>query len=299
MIQEICVKYNSTHLIKGAAVFFFVCMAIIATLLVREYWYFHARADELVQIKEEYSNCIAAFKRLLHDEEHSADQEPDAFGEKKKLNKITTASFVVVNRDSEYTKKEAVAFARVHGLDQAVLQMYAADNQAPSAGHATRRRIRRSKRRKGVFDAHQQTGRWEHLKKEPIFAWPIDKKSFYISSPFGPRKYRGVWGFHTGMDMAAVRGTPVGAAKDGVVAEAGYFGGYGNTVVIVHDKKFKTRYAHLATVHVKKGQWVATGELIGKVGDTGNVRKKGKDASHLHFEVYLYGKHVNPFYYLM
>lgn len=294
-------KYDTVRLVKVAALFFFISMTIITGLLFREYYYFHAHVDELVQIKQDYLNYIVAFKRLVNDEEQNVtDQEQDAFGEKKKLISARTSAFLVVNRDAEYSKKEALAFARHHGLETALAQLYAA-HEKPTVPDTPqrRRRIRRSIRKKGAFDAHQQVNRWEHLKKEPLFAWPIDKKCFYVSSPFGPRKYKGVWGFHTGIDMAAVRGTPVEAAGDGVVAEAGFAGGYGNTIVIIHNKKFKTRYAHLAKVLVHKGQHVSAGDVIGKVGDTGNVRKKGKDASHLHFEVYMYGKHVNPFYFLM
>lgn len=292
-------KYDIVRLAQVAALFFFMSMACIAALLLREYYYFHVRADELVQIKQEYAQYIAAFKRLIHDEEQTTSQEQETtpLGEKKKL---ANSSFLVVNRDAEYSKKEALAFARQHGLESALMHAYATYERSETVCSPKRRqRIRRSVRKKGTFNAHQQMSHWEHLQKEPIFAWPIDKQCFYVSSPFGPRKYRGVWGFHTGIDMAAVRGTPVAAAGDGIVEQAGFAGGYGNTIVIAHNKKFKTRYAHLAKVLVQKGQRVSAGHVIGKVGDTGNVRKKGRDASHLHFEVYMYGKQVNPFYFLV
>lgn len=132
-----------------------------------------------------------------------------------------------------------------------------------------------------------------------LFKWPIDRSSFWLSSFFGQRKHNGRWKFHRGIDMAAAKGTPVIAAADGVVVEARYAQGYGKTIVIAHNAKYKTRYAHLNSVLVRVGQKVERAERIGRVGATGFVRsKRGGDASHLHFEVYVFGKQVNPMYFL-
>ena len=62
----------------------------------------------------------------------------------------------------------------------------------------------------------------------------------------------------------------------------------------MHDKKHKTRYAHLDRIRVEQGQRIKKGQWIGDVGSTGNVRTTGKDASHLHFELYVDGERVNP-----
>lgn len=127
------------------------------------------------------------------------------------------------------------------------------------------------------------------------FVWPVDRKRFWLSSLFGPRKLKNkAWRFHYGIDMAALRGTPVKAAAAGIVVESCYNNGYGNYIIIAHNKKYKTRYAHLHTRRVKVGQKVKKGAFIGTVGDTGAVRKSGKDASHLHFEVYQFGRRINP-----
>jgi murein DD-endopeptidase MepM/ murein hydrolase activator NlpD len=116
-----------------------------------------------------------------------------------------------------------------------------------------------------------------------------------LSSLFGPRKrIDGTWGFHHGVDMAAVKGTIVKAARAGTVTEACFQTGYGNTVVVQHTEKIKTRYAHLHAIRVSAGQKVKQGAVVGTVGETGFIRKKGKDGSHLHFEVYEKGKRVNP-----
>ncbi len=72
------------------------------------------------------------------------------------------------------------------------------------------------------------------------------KITVLVKCIFSSRKIKGKWKFHTGLDMAAVKGTPVLAAGAGIVTQALYQPGYGNTLIITHNKKFKTRYAHLA-----------------------------------------------------
>lgn len=134
------------------------------------------------------------------------------------------------------------------------------------------------------------------------FAWPLERHEFWLSSLFGWRRIRGQVKFHYGIDMAAVKGTKVKAAAKGRVIEAGYAAGFGNTVLLEHNSVYRTRYAHLYSIAVKQGQEVLQGQYIGKVGDTGHTlsskRGSGRDASHLHFEVYKQGTRVNPLRYL-
>jgi murein DD-endopeptidase MepM/ murein hydrolase activator NlpD len=142
---------------------------------------------------------------------------------------------------------------------------------------------------------------WRKKRKHPILTWPLDPVQFWVSSPFGPRKKpNGSWALHAGVDLAATRGTPVRAAREGRVIKATYSSGYGNYILIEHNKKYQTRYAHLDKILVREGQSVCTGDCIGKVGSTGFVRKSrwGSSGSHLHFEVYVYGKPKDPFYFL-
>jgi Peptidase family M23 len=135
----------------------------------------------------------------------------------------------------------------------------------------------------------------QKITNAPPFRWPIDADGFWISSFFGPRRKKdGSIGFHHGIDMAAVKGTPVRAAADGVVVESGYGVGYGNVVVVRHTQRFKTRYAHLNSICVKIGQKVPAKKVIGYVGETGFIRKRTKDGSHLHFEICDNGRYINP-----
>lgn len=103
-----------------------------------------------------------------------------------------------------------------------------------------------------------------------------------ISSAFGWRIHpiSGDKRFHTGTDIAAPMGTPVLAAYAGQVALADFFGGYGLSVALDHNKATQqTLYAHLSEIFVKPGEWVKQGEVIGRVGSTGN-----STGPHLHFE---------------
>jgi murein DD-endopeptidase MepM/ murein hydrolase activator NlpD len=94
---------------------------------------------------------------------------------------------------------------------------------------------------------------------------------------------------HLGFDLAVVEHNPVVAANDGVVLHAGYFGIYGNTVIVDHGCGLQTLYAHLSSVEVKAGTPVERGQVIGRSGQTGLA---GGD--HLHFTTLLNGFPVNP-----
>lgn len=112
----------------------------------------------------------------------------------------------------------------------------------------------------------------------------------WISSPFGFRQspFSDKQEFHSGVDIAAHKGTPVMATANGTVTFAGYKGSYGKAISINHGFGIMTRYGHLSSFHVKKGQQVLRGDVIGEVGTTG--RSTGP---HLHYEVRLNDIPVN------
>jgi murein DD-endopeptidase MepM/ murein hydrolase activator NlpD len=130
------------------------------------------------------------------------------------------------------------------------------------------------------------------------FIWP--EPSAQISQPFGPSTYwfEPPYGsyphFHTGIDMVAPFGSPVFAADDGIVALVGSSSsGYGNYVVIAHAGGLDTLYGHLSTALVKVGQSVTQGTPVGLEGSSGN-----STGAHLHFELRINQKPVNPAPYL-
>lgn len=117
-----------------------------------------------------------------------------------------------------------------------------------------------------------------------------------LTSGFGMRRDPITRGraFHSGLDIAAAPGAPVRATADGVVTRAGRNGGLGKSVFLAHGFGLSTRYGHLSGIEVTAGQRVERGDLIGYVGNTG--RSTGY---HLHYEVHLDGKAVNPVPYLL
>lgn len=113
-----------------------------------------------------------------------------------------------------------------------------------------------------------------------------------ISSNFNPRRLHPIYKTrrpHRGTDYAAPRGTPVFAAGEGRVTEAGYTKANGNYVVIKHGQAYTTKYLHLHKRKVRKGQRVEQHQVIGTVGSTGAAT-----GPHLHYEFLLNGVHRNP-----
>jgi murein DD-endopeptidase MepM/ murein hydrolase activator NlpD len=139
--------------------------------------------------------------------------------------------------------------------------------------------------RADYFDASGESARRLLMKT------PIDGAR--LSSGFGTRRHPilGYQKAHKGVDFAAARGTPIMAAGDGVVERAGPYGTFGNYVRIRHAQGYKTAYAHMNAVKkgVRTGVRVRQGDVIGYVGSTG--RSTGP---HLHYEVHLKDKPVNP-----
>ena len=107
-----------------------------------------------------------------------------------------------------------------------------------------------------------------------------------IGDRFGPRDNR----FHTGVDFTAPSGATVRAAASGRVVHAGWdSGGYGYLVTLSHGNRVRTMYAHLSAVLVHRGQRIAAGVLLGRVGATGHAF-----GPHLHFELRVRGAAVDP-----
>ena len=138
-------------------------------------------------------------------------------------------------------------------------------------------------------------------KKEKLFAsipaiQPISNKQLMaLASGFGMRTHPiyKVRKLHSGIDFAASIGTPIYATADGKITTVEVkFSGYGKLVEIDHGFGYRTRYAHMHEFAVRKGQQVRRGDLIGYVGNTGL-----STAPHLHYEVLINGKQVDPVHY--
>ena len=144
---------------------------------------------------------------------------------------------------------------------------------------------------KALFDS------WKKLDQlqDGIIAVPSDKPikaSVEFTSGFGVRSdpFHAGAAMHPGIDLAGAYGTPVYATADGTVLRAGWNnGGYGNLVEIDHGRGITTRYGHMSAILVRDGDHITRGQQIGRMGSTG--RSTG---THLHYEVRIDGRAVNP-----
>lgn len=118
-------------------------------------------------------------------------------------------------------------------------------------------------------------------------------KSYTLTSTFRVRTLNGVTRWHYGDDLAAPTGTPIYAAKAGTVTYSGSASGYGQLIKIDVGGGVENRYGHMSRILVKKGQNIKQGQIIGLVGATGDAT-----GPHLHFEVRVNGKPVDPMKYI-
>jgi murein DD-endopeptidase MepM/ murein hydrolase activator NlpD len=138
---------------------------------------------------------------------------------------------------------------------------------------------------------------WKKLDQlqDGVIAIPSDKPvqaDVTFTSGFGVRSdpFHAGSAFHPGIDLSGSYGTPIYATADGTVLHAGWnSGGYGNLVEIDHGRGITTRYGHMSAILVSTGQHVTRGEQVGRMGSTG--RSTG---THLHYEVRIDGRAVNP-----
>jgi len=123
--------------------------------------------------------------------------------------------------------------------------------------------------------------------------WPTNG---WTSSGFGYRMdpFTQKRTFHYGLDIVATRGNPVVAPADGFVAEVNRSGEFGNSIILGHGGGLTTLYGHLSKVGVVSGQKIKRGDIIGNVGSTGK-----SIGPHLHYEVRINGKPVNPYTYIL
>ena len=279
-------------------------MTFLSILLYWQYRSFCVATEKIVLQQNNYRSYVDAMRKALRG--HKIDiKELDESAEESQNDEMEEDSFLVINRQADYLRESTVSYLKEQQLDSLMAQMnfHELRNYTDQLMHErndsspkNRKKIRKNP---PSYKTWRATVPRKGMAKNSRFIWPIEQSLFWLSSFYGPRKKpSGKWGFHYGIDMAAHRGTPVHAADDGVVELSGYTSGYGNNIIIKHDGPYKTRYAHLDRIFVRNGQKIAKKQKIGAVGDTGFTIKSGKDASHLHLEIFENGKHVNPLYFL-
>ncbi len=126
--------------------------------------------------------------------------------------------------------------------------------------------------------------------------WPIRGGIGHVSMVFGQNKHplNGQWYIHKGVDLSTYRsGDPIVTTADGQVVTVDFDPGFGNYVIIKHKHGFYTRYAHMQSFRISKGQYVQQGQIIGYIGNTGV-----STGPHLHYEVHIGSDVVDPMKYL-
>ena len=126
--------------------------------------------------------------------------------------------------------------------------------------------------------------------------WPIKGGIGHISMTFGQNRhpFTGQWYIHKGVDLSTYRcGDAILATADGQVVTVDFSPDFGNYVIIKHKYSFYTRYAHMQSCRVKRGQYIQQGQVIGYIGNTGI-----STGPHLHYEVHIGSDVVDPMKYL-
>jgi peptidase M23-like protein len=123
------------------------------------------------------------------------------------------------------------------------------------------------------------------------WVWPTVCK--VITQEYGRKSARYAKGYHTGVDIGCANGSPIRSATDGTVTFAGWNGAYGNQIRVGINSTTEVWYNHMSKLAASKGDKVSAGKVIGYLGTTGN-----STGPHLHFEVRVNGKDVDPMPYL-
>jgi murein DD-endopeptidase MepM/ murein hydrolase activator NlpD len=234
-----------------------------------------ARQEQITQ-RDQLDGEMAQLRSLQAQEETSMSQLQEKIAETQgELARLKTQSAALAQQVTDMLQQQqdaiiAAAMQAVWTQMQIWLQSNNVGQIPTSTGHSTQYR----------------------------FIWPEPQSQ--ISQPFGPSTfwfeppYGGYPHFHTGIDLVEPFGSPVYAADDGIVALVGSSSsGYGNYVVIAHAGGLDTLYGHLSTALVNVGQTVMQGTVVGLEGSTGN-----STGAHLHFELRINQKPVNPAPYL-
>ena len=230
----------------------------------------------LSQLKNRYQNIELSRHILREQQELLTQQSKEVEDQRDKYKKTIseTNSFIKnIQREKSLAEKAA--------------------REAEEAQRAVGRTITNLMKRKKEQQARQQKQSTDYLKgKGTMFDWPVRGQ---VTSKFGNRVHPmfKTKSQHSGIDIAAPSGTPVKAAASGEVLYVGWMRGYGQVIILDHGRNITTVYAHLSSTQVSDGQVIRAGNVIGRVGKTGNAT-----GFHLHFEVRVNGKVQNPLNYL-
>ncbi|HEX2938230.1 MAG TPA: peptidoglycan DD-metalloendopeptidase family protein [Ruminiclostridium sp.] len=234
--------------------------------------------DLIAQLKKDKAS-IEADKKLIEEQKSSLEKSQSELQSKK----------------SEYDSQAAQRQASISKLKDQNAELQRENDQIDKQEADASQKLAQM-----ILQRQKQTEK----NNQPIvggdWIWPVQGTSTYISSPFGPRPNH-VYP-HTGIDIAGsnIAGKPIVASKAGTVIIAGFdnSGIYGNYVVIDHGGGYTSLYGHCSRLAVSNNETVKQGQVIGYVGNTGNVVSLGGGGYHLHFQIMENGTPVNPLGYV-
>lgn len=245
----------------------------------------------------DFANRVELLKRIINadlDLIHAIQEEKRVIEEKKAILVADHAKIVELQKEAEAKKaiivtkqQEKAALLAKAQTDWAVAE--AAYRELEASSNAIREQIRARQAATAAAGGSAAAG---YVQGTGSLGWPLNGP---ITSPFGYRVHP-IFGRvigHTGIDIGIDEGTLVHAADGGTVVGAGWYSGYGYTVVIDHGNGMSTLYAHNSAVNVSEGQAVSKGQVVAYSGNTGN-----STGPHLHFEVRVNGDPVDPMGYL-
>ncbi|MDQ6766862.1 MAG: peptidoglycan DD-metalloendopeptidase family protein [Candidatus Eremiobacteraeota bacterium] len=238
-----------------------------------------ARFQQLVYDLE---STQAALLREKEDQLRRNDQLGVLAGERRQLLAIAATQRSVIAQ--QVTELENLSAA-----EEARLQELIREKQREEALAVLRARMAAAQARRAAAIAAGLPPPVERPEGGPVaFQWPVRGP---ITSPFGMRTdpVTGRYQLHSGVDIGAGYGVPIQASADGIVIYAGWYGGYGNAIILDHSSGLSTLYAHCSAMYVAERQWIQRGQVIGAVGATGWAT-----GPHLHFEIRVNGVPVDP-----
>lgn len=269
-------------------------MAFVASFLLGAYGLY-----KQITIRKDRQRISALVRenRTQHEQIRSIATEMEALKQQLvRLHRMDRRIRIIANLDQG---PSGVNLQGVGGVnpEEGVLQSLQRERKERWAGHI-RDELGRIRSFAGQQEASFKSLVEQLREKQDLLAhtpsiWPTQG---WLSCGFGYRQspFTGLREFHRGVDVATRQGTPVITPADGVVVEIGKDRGFGRFIRLDHGFSYKTYYAHLSEVVVKKGQKVHRGQMIGKVGSTGRTT-----GPHLHYEIHVKGLPVNPLRYVL
>ena len=211
----------------------------------------------------------------------------------KLQNKINSMDIESSNNDNNQVEVVTVSFIQTNTISKEYIEKIELENLVKNKSELE------SKLQDYMIESVKLEKQIEEEKKEELSlnnkeylkgVWPVESYK-KISSPFGERIHpiTGKQSFHKGIDIPAPQDTDILSCDDGIILFSGIMNGYGNVIKIKHFDGKETLYAHNNLNIVEEGDVVKAGQVIAKVGTTGN-----STGNHLHFETIINNENINP-----